>query len=165
MPNVRRWAPLGLQTVPTISNVPANLVVHGGQRSCMQTWLAVAGALEEVGAALLAVWRRNARSARLATPLLRLADTLLATAGLGRLQPPASAFPGMLIPVICMPLQCLYVTGRLASPVQCDVNPLAARSTEAWEPRCRHAPGQMQHTAQVPVSMDPCTGRHTEGLQ
>ena len=55
----------------------------------------MAGALEEVGAALLAVWRRNARSARLATPLLRLADTLLASAGLGHLQPPSSAFPGM----------------------------------------------------------------------
>lgn len=70
----------------------------------------MAGALEEVGAALLAVWRRNARSARLATPLLRLADTLLAGAGLGRLQPPASAFPGMWTPGYRLPLHepCMF---------------------------------------------------------
>lgn len=53
-----------------------------------------AGELEEVGAALLAVWARHARSQRLATPLLRLADVLLAHAGLGRLRAPRSAFPG-----------------------------------------------------------------------
>lgn len=86
----------------------------------------MAGALEEVGAALLTVWRRNARSARLATPLLRLADTLLAAAGLGRLQPPVSAFPGVWAPGYRLPLHdAQYVSctlGTLITAVLCHSN-------------------------------------------
>ncbi|KAK9846640.1 hypothetical protein WJX81_008203 [Elliptochloris bilobata] len=77
------------------------------------------GALEDVGAALLAVWRRSARSPRLATPLLRLADTLFAHAGLGRLQPPASAFPGELLGVVAAETRGCRDVARLRAAASC----------------------------------------------
>lgn len=56
--------------------------------------------LEQLGASLLAVWRRHvhvssrgAGAGRLATPLLAAADLLLSRTALRDLQPPASAFP------------------------------------------------------------------------
>ena len=50
------------------------------------------GMLDRVAAALLAVWRRNAGSARLALPLLRCADLLYTEGGLEDL--PCDSFPG-----------------------------------------------------------------------
>ena len=115
---MQRWAPSGPRGLPQrMVTCPA----FGGTTHVERPCPATAGALEEVGVALLAVWRRNARSARLATPLLRLADALLAGAGLGRLQPPASAFPGMRTPATACPCTkpCMSLVYMISSLQRC----------------------------------------------
>lgn len=59
--------------------------------------------LEQLGASLLAVWRRHissSRGGRMCTPLLLTADLLLSRTALRDLQPPASAFPEQLLELV-----------------------------------------------------------------